>query len=243
MLGKQIKEIRKAHGLTQEQFGKKLSHTKSTISKWENGTLHPDIQTIKEISNTFHVDLNLLLSGVETKVKKEPSVELFRWDKVYFDGNEIIKKKSSKIIWAYTINSLVLIIGFLLLLVPMAIAKDGYGKKEVTYLLIGTFIVLITIFLYWTIFKIDSENALKERYNVFFKLYNNGISLRGKHSSKYTFIERDGIENISYDKESVITETITINILLKSGRKLNIYKVDNSVYENIKRMMKGGKNE
>lgn len=39
-LGKRIIEIRKQHGLTQEEFAERYHVTRQTISNWENGVSH-----------------------------------------------------------------------------------------------------------------------------------------------------------------------------------------------------------
>ena len=38
--GKRIIEIRKQHGLTQEEFAERYYVTRQTISNWENGVSH-----------------------------------------------------------------------------------------------------------------------------------------------------------------------------------------------------------
>lgn len=65
MIGKRIKELRSKAGLSQEIFGDKISHTKSTISKWENGGAIPDIYTLQKIANLFDVDINYFIKEEE----------------------------------------------------------------------------------------------------------------------------------------------------------------------------------
>ncbi len=42
MISKQIKYLRKQHNYTQEDLAEKLSTSRQTISKWEQGILEPD---------------------------------------------------------------------------------------------------------------------------------------------------------------------------------------------------------
>lgn len=55
-LGKRIIEIRKQHGLTQEEFAERYHVTRQTISNWENGKSSPDLETLVSISHgtCFH---------------------------------------------------------------------------------------------------------------------------------------------------------------------------------------------
>lgn len=39
-LGKRIYDIRKSHGLTQEEFANKFSVTRQAVSNWENDKVH-----------------------------------------------------------------------------------------------------------------------------------------------------------------------------------------------------------
>ncbi|MEG1789818.1 MAG: helix-turn-helix transcriptional regulator [Oscillospiraceae bacterium] len=62
-IGKFIAELRKAENLTQEALGQKIGVTNKTVSRWENGNYMPDIETLKLLSETFHVSINELLCG------------------------------------------------------------------------------------------------------------------------------------------------------------------------------------
>ncbi len=58
-----IKLIRKNKGLSQEEFGKRLSVTKASISRIEAGINNPSDQTIKLICSEFNVNENWLRTG------------------------------------------------------------------------------------------------------------------------------------------------------------------------------------
>ena len=46
---KNLKEIRQLRGFTQEEFAEKLGLNKFTISKYEQGTREPDLNTLEQI--------------------------------------------------------------------------------------------------------------------------------------------------------------------------------------------------
>lgn len=62
-LNERIKQIRKAKGLSQEEFGKHLMITKASVSRIESGLNNPSEQTIKLICNEFNVNKDWLLTG------------------------------------------------------------------------------------------------------------------------------------------------------------------------------------
>ncbi|MDE6641617.1 MAG: helix-turn-helix domain-containing protein [Acetatifactor sp.] len=62
-IGKFIAELRKAQGLTQEQFGEKIGVTNKTVSRWETGTYLPPADTLLSMSKMFDVTINEILSG------------------------------------------------------------------------------------------------------------------------------------------------------------------------------------
>lgn len=58
-----IKLIRKKLGLNQEEFGKRLSITKASISRIEAGINNPSDQTVKLICSEFNVNEDWLRTG------------------------------------------------------------------------------------------------------------------------------------------------------------------------------------
>lgn len=51
MIGKKLREHRKAQGLSQAQLGAELGLSASSIAMWETDKRDPDIQTLLELSN------------------------------------------------------------------------------------------------------------------------------------------------------------------------------------------------
>ena len=56
-LSKKIKKI------TQNQFVEKMLVSKPAVSKWENGTCYPNINSLKYMSQTFNISLDKILSS------------------------------------------------------------------------------------------------------------------------------------------------------------------------------------
>lgn len=64
-LCKKIRKIRQDNKLTQEQFAEKMLVSRTAVSKWENGTCYPSIDSLKYMSKIFNVSLDKLLSSEE----------------------------------------------------------------------------------------------------------------------------------------------------------------------------------
>ena len=67
ILGNRIKQLRREHGLTQEEFGKKYNIKKSTVSQYESGISRPDDELKKRIASDFNVSIDWLLGLSEYK--------------------------------------------------------------------------------------------------------------------------------------------------------------------------------
>jgi transcriptional regulator with XRE-family HTH domain len=63
-----IFEIRKKHGLSQEDMAGRLFVTRQAVSRWENGETTPALSTLKSISLTFGVDAATLLGLSEPPI-------------------------------------------------------------------------------------------------------------------------------------------------------------------------------
>ena len=60
-LGNKIAKKRRDIGLTQIEFAEKLNVTRQTVSRWEAGTVLPDIDKISDIASLLSVSCDYLL--------------------------------------------------------------------------------------------------------------------------------------------------------------------------------------
>ena len=66
-VGTSIRDLRLAHGLTQEGLAAALYVSRQTISRWESGRTVPDAQSLLLMSALFDVTIDeLVKGGVET---------------------------------------------------------------------------------------------------------------------------------------------------------------------------------
>ncbi|WP_445613148.1 helix-turn-helix domain-containing protein [Geobacillus sp. YF-1] len=62
-LGETLKQLRKQRHWTQEQLAEQLNVSRSQISKWENGSLLPDVQSLEKLCRLFGVSADFLLGS------------------------------------------------------------------------------------------------------------------------------------------------------------------------------------
>ena len=71
-LGNKIAKKRKELGLTQIEFAERLSVTRQTVSRWEAGSVMPDIEKISDIASILGVSCDYLLKD-EVKEESGPA--------------------------------------------------------------------------------------------------------------------------------------------------------------------------
>lgn len=60
-VGQRIKKYRKSRGYTIEEFSAMINKSKATLSKYENGTITIDIETLYDISKALDIDLKCFI--------------------------------------------------------------------------------------------------------------------------------------------------------------------------------------
>ncbi len=71
LIGDKIKELRKSHGITQEQLAEAIGISFQSVSKWENHIALPDITLVPSLANYFEVTCDELfgVNLMETKAQ------------------------------------------------------------------------------------------------------------------------------------------------------------------------------
>ena len=60
-LSEKLYNLRRKHGLSQEELAEKLDCSRQVISKWENGTTMPDAKMLQKYSELFGVSIDYLV--------------------------------------------------------------------------------------------------------------------------------------------------------------------------------------
>lgn len=103
-----IKEVRKALGLNQEDFGKVLGVTKSSISNIESGRFNATDTTVKLICREFDVNEEWLRNGTGKMFDELDSDFISMSAKIEQEGSEFVKELT-KTLWALDENELMII--------------------------------------------------------------------------------------------------------------------------------------
>ena len=102
MLGEKIKKYREEKKITQVEVAKVLGVKAATISKYEAGTLEPNIESLKKLAELFGISVDELLREDEFDISKINVLEILREQKeMKLKGNLY---HSTQIIFAYNTN-------------------------------------------------------------------------------------------------------------------------------------------
>lgn len=81
IIGKNLTELRKRHGLTQLDLAEKFNYTDRAISKWENGDTLPDIEVLFNLCEFYGVTIDYLTHEENAQFVKQVD-PLNTWNKV-----------------------------------------------------------------------------------------------------------------------------------------------------------------
>lgn len=93
-IGANIKRLRTAKNITQEQLSVAMNVTCAAVSKWERGETYPDITLLQPLSYFFEVTLDELMGYDQKKVQADIDETIALYRKHWKDskGREIIVK-------------------------------------------------------------------------------------------------------------------------------------------------------
>ena len=74
LIGKRLREARKAHNLSAEQLGNMIGVTKAAVSLYENEKRNPKIETLIEIMYALGVSSDYLLGADKFVELKDPTI-------------------------------------------------------------------------------------------------------------------------------------------------------------------------
>lgn len=68
--GQRLRELRNEKGLTQSQLAERVNLSKANISKYENGSVEPNLETLHLLAELFGVTTDVLLGKTDEITKK-----------------------------------------------------------------------------------------------------------------------------------------------------------------------------
>lgn len=109
MFNENLKAMRKAKGLSQEELAIKINVVRQTISKWEKGLSVPDAQMLIRIAEVFEVQVSELLGA---KVDSEKDINIVAEQLSRINEQLAIKNRRSHRIWKTITIVIVALVAF-----------------------------------------------------------------------------------------------------------------------------------
>ena len=92
-LANNIKRIRKANNLTQEEFADRLGRSKQAVSKWENGESYPDMAKIVQLCKVLNCTIDDILDDeIVSNTKQEKTTDTKDSNKATVLSSEPVSK-------------------------------------------------------------------------------------------------------------------------------------------------------
>ena len=119
--GEKLKQLRKDNQMTQDDLAEKIYVTRTAVSKWETDKALPAIDSLKFISDLFHVSIDELISDGDIETKRS------------------LDEKRARIMYGIAVGFLVLATAFSLLayLLKQPYLNLGAVGSVVLYVLFG----------------------------------------------------------------------------------------------------------
>ena len=95
-IGENIKRLRKAKSVTQEQVAELLGISVTAVSKWERGETYPDITLLFPLAHYFEVTLDELMGYDEERVQEEIDEMLSEYRSLWLTESEKARKLIKK---------------------------------------------------------------------------------------------------------------------------------------------------
>ncbi len=124
MLNENLKRLRKAKGLSQEELAAKLHVVRQTVSKWESGLSVPDSEILIRIAEELETSVGLLLG--ETLPEKAPSELEVLAEKLELLNEQIAKQNAARRKLQRTLLMLLLIVASGSLLLNLLLLMHSY---------------------------------------------------------------------------------------------------------------------
>lgn len=129
MFNENLKALRKAKGLSQEELAIRLNVVRQTISKWEKGLSIPDADLLIRISDIFEVSVSKLLGA---NLDNEKDMDIVAEQLSRINEQLAIKNRRARRIWkTIAIVFAAIVVINIILAVLGAVAFNDFTKEEV----------------------------------------------------------------------------------------------------------------
>lgn len=127
MFSENLKSIRKAKGLTQDELAIRLNVVRQTISKWEKGLSVPDAEMLIKIAEVFEVSVSELLGA---KIEDEADRNDIAEQLSRINEQLAVKNRRGKLILKIILGIILGIIVLNMILVILGVVSFNSLKNE-----------------------------------------------------------------------------------------------------------------
>ena len=130
MFHENLKALRKAKGITQEELAIRLNVVRQTVSKWEKGLSVPDADMLIKIAEVFESSVNELLGA---KIEPDSDVNHIAEQLSRINEQLAIKNRRARRVWKVVIGIIIGIVVFNILLIAVSmVAFDSFNGNHTT---------------------------------------------------------------------------------------------------------------
>lgn len=121
-IGMFLKQLRTENGMTQEQLGERIGVSNKTISRWETGNYMPPVDSLKILSEIYHISINEILCGEIASAEEFAKIAEQNITATLSQLEKDFKSFENKMIIVLALTTLITII--LIYLLPLETKKD-----------------------------------------------------------------------------------------------------------------------
>jgi len=131
MFNENLKTLRKAKGLSQEELGIRLHVVRQTISKWEKGLSVPDADLLIRIAEIFEVTVSELLGA---RIENEQEITAVADQLSRINEQLAIKNRRARRVWKTIVIIFIafIVINILLIIFNMVSLKNSKFESSVS---------------------------------------------------------------------------------------------------------------
>lgn len=208
MIHENIKQFRKAKGMTQEELAVKLHIVRQTVSKWEKGLSVPDADVVIQLADLLGVSVHQLLgTSADTDASAQLSEELARLNEQLARKNQREKRLQQ----ANQKRGWILFSSFLAMLVALTVQNE-----VVSILLVGACILAAVVVLYRNLALLTSITTEDMKLGVLrtTTLFNVGVLMVG---ILFAVLTASGLVTVSKDGEKLLAMLLISCVMLFAG--------------------------
>ena len=147
-IGACLRELRKEKGLTQEQLAEQFNVSQRTVSRWETGSVMPDIEVLLSLADFYEVDLRALLNGERSQNQMNPETkETVREVVNYSKKGASMKKRIVMLVMTYITASLIIPLAILIVIWGFNPFNSPYPYGEPVAPGLGRTVIKLILFL------------------------------------------------------------------------------------------------